>query len=194
MQSYKMEVSKREGTGDVKAYVKVGEVEVFYPLLSELGLDVEPNGKDEDGFPTYADEKVQFVFDAVLSAVKASARNKLFAGTVELREGNKIAETVEELLSSGERSGLALAIRREYFASFKSFLNGLGKSAAYVAGMYDIVSNTKNLPYQSDARKKAIIDLVTAHAASLPSELVAKYERTILNINDLCSKVDPLLE
>ena len=62
MATYTMEVSKKE---DGK-YVKVSEVEVYYPLLSDLGISVEPAKLDEEGFPIYSDDKHQYVFDAIL--------------------------------------------------------------------------------------------------------------------------------
>lgn len=190
MQSYKMKVSKKEN-GE---YVEVGQVEVFYPLLSELGIAIDPTGKDEEGFPTYADDKVQYVFDSVLAAVKATARNRLVSGTATLKSDNTIADTVEALLATGERSGEALKQRREYFNSFKAWLPSLGKSAAWVAGMFDIVSNVKNIPYQSAARKATVKDLVTQHAATLDAESVAKWERVMTQIDENCSAVDPLSE
>lgn len=190
MQSYEMKVSKKEN-GE---YVNVGSVTVFYPLLSELGLAVEPAGKDEEGFPTYADDKVQYVFDAVLAAVKATARNRLVSGTATLKPDNTIADTIEALLATGERSGEALANRREYFKSFKEFLATLGKSAGYVAGMYDIASNVKNLPYQTDGRKTAVRDLVAQHAATLDAESIAKWERTMLQVTEATNAADPLME
>jgi hypothetical protein len=188
MQSYKMEVSKKED----KAYVKVGEVEVFYPLLSELGLTVEPTGKDEEGFPTYADEKVQYVFDAVLAAVKATARNRLVSGTATLKPDNTIADTIEALLATGERSGEALKQRREYFNSFKAWLPSTGKSAAWCLGMFDIITNVKNIPYQSPTRKATVKDLVAQHAATLDAESVAKWERVMTQIDENCTAADPL--
>ena len=105
MKSYKMEVSKKENG----AYVKQGDIVIFYPLLSELGLNVEPTKDDEEGFPIYSDEKVQYVFDAVLAAVKAQARNRLVSGTATLKPGLSIASTVEELIESGGNKGDALA-------------------------------------------------------------------------------------
>lgn len=190
MQSYKMEVSKKEN----EAYVSVGSVDVFYPLLSELGLSVEPSGKDEEGFPTYADERVQYVFDAVLAAVKASARNKLLTGTAKLKEGNKIAESVEELLATGQRGGEALKVRRDFLNAFKAWLPSLGKSSGFNVGIYDLVASTKNLPYMSDARKQAVVGYVANFAASLPAEDVQRFSRILTQIDELCSAADPLLE
>ena len=190
MQSYTIEVSKKENN----AYVPVGEVTVFYPLLSELGLPVEPSGKDDAGFPTYADERVQYVFDAVMAAVKAAARNKLYPQSATLKEGNKIAETVEELLASGGRSGEALETRRAFLAAFKAWLPSLGKPAGFNAAMADLVSSMKNLPYMSTERKAAVNKYVAEFAASLPADMLAKFERILTQIDELCSSIDPLLE
>ena len=46
MKSYQMEVSKKENG----AYVAQGKIEVFYPLLNELGLNVEAEKVDDEGF------------------------------------------------------------------------------------------------------------------------------------------------
>jgi len=203
MRSYQMVVSKKEN-GE---YVKVGEVAVFYPLLSELGLNVEPASyetydKDNkpvaaaadnvEAFPVYADEKVQYVFDAVLAAVKATARNRLVSGTANLKPDNTIADTIEALLATGERSGEALKQRREYFNSFKAWLPSTGKSAPWCLGMFDIVSNVKNIPYQSEARKATVKDLIAQHAATLDTDSIAKWERIMTQIDENCTAPDPL--
>lgn len=204
MNKYTMVVSKKE---DGK-YKEVGKVAVFYPLLSELGIAVEPekfeapNDKGEmvactadtpNAMPVYSDEKVQFTFEAVWAAVKAMARNRLESGTANLKDGLKIAETVEELLEAGGgRSGEALAARREFFTSFKTYLGTLGKAAAWVAGMSDIVSNVKNIPYQSQARKESIKSLMEGYVAQASAESVAKYEKTIQQVLDNAAAADPL--
>lgn len=188
MQSYKMEVSKKE---DGK-YQLVGAVDVFYPLLSELGIAVEPGGKDEAGFPTYSDEKVQYVFDAVLAAVKANARNKLVSGTATLKDGNKIAETVEELLATSERNGEALKARREFIIAFRNWLPTIGKSAAVAAGFAEIADKKAGIVYQSEGRKAALTQLLTDFAAALDAEKLSAWQRFIVAIVEECGKADPL--
>ncbi len=188
MKSFKMEVNKKENN----AYVKKGEVEVFYPLLAEMGVAIEPEKMDEEGFPIYADEKVQYVFDAVLAAVKASARNRLVSGTVELKEGNKIAETIEELLATGDRNGVALAMRREFFAALKDYLPSLGKSQAYCAQLYDIISNVKGISAQSAARKTLVNEVVSGFAAKLEAPKLEAYTRILLQINEQIEAVSEL--
>lgn len=180
MRVFNMEVSKKENG----AYVKQGEVQVFYPTLDEMGFDVQPKEDDADGFPVYADERVQAVFDSLLAWVKASARNKLQTGTANLKDGNKIAETVEELLATTERNGAALQLRREFFQDLKAFLPSLGKSQAYNAQLYDIISNVKGISAQSEARKALISTTVGDFAATLDEAKLNAYSRIFGQIEE----------
>ena len=203
MRSFNMEVSKKENG----AYVKQGDVTVFYPTLDEMGLDVQPtkfvkqdkDGKDieaADGFPLYSDEKVQYVFDAVLAAVKASARNKLVSGTVTLKPDNKIAETIEELIAAAERNGAALALRREFFSALKDALPTVaaGKSQAFYAQLYDIIQNVKGIAAQSPARKALINQTVADFAATLSEEKLTAYARIIASIEEQLDAASELPE
>jgi hypothetical protein len=211
MRQFIMNVTKLEtAAGETKAKaVPVGSIVVHYPLLSEMGLPVEPSSyvtydkdnkevtstaADATAFPVYASDAVQLVFDSLFAQVKATARNRLVTGTATLKDGAKINETVEDMLAESARSGEALAQRRAYFTSFKTFLGTLGKSAAYVSGMADIVSNVKNIQFQSAARKEAIKALVVQHAATLDAESVSKWERVMTQIDEAASMADALDE
>lgn len=188
MQVYSLEVSKKVNG----QYEKVGEVVVNYPLLAELGFDVEPSGKDDDGLPTYSDEKAQYVFDAVFAAVKAAARNKLVSGTATLKDGNKIAETVAELLTTGERNGAALQNLRDLLNIFKEWLPSTGKDSKTQAALYDLVSNRKALGLASDVVKGKVAGYIAQFAESLDAEQAAKYERILVALNDACESVNAL--
>lgn len=190
MKSYIMEVSKKENG----QYVKQGEVEIFYPLLNELGLNVEATGFDEDGFPTYADDKVQYVFDAVLAAVKANARNKLVSGTASLKPGLSIATSVEELLESGGNKGDALAAVREFLAAFKAFLPSSGKSEKYQAAIYDMVKNKSAVAVATDDRKQKVAVMLAAFAETLDEAQATRFSRPLLALNEACESGDPLDE
>lgn len=190
MKSTILEISKRNNEGEKQT--KVGEVTIFYPELSEMGLEVTAKEYDKDGFPVYADERVQYVFDCVFGQVKAQARNKLQSGTAELKDGNKIAETVEELIAAGERGGEALKIRREYLDAFKKFLAGTGKSAAYQAAVYDLVSTPKVISLQTDDRKAKILALITKFATELPAESAGRFAKNLLNVEEACKAVNAL--
>jgi hypothetical protein len=84
MNNFKMEVSKKATVAGKPQYVKQGKVTIYYPLLADFGIAAEVKEIDEEGFPVYSDAKLQYVFDAILAAVKAQARNKLVSGTAML--------------------------------------------------------------------------------------------------------------
>ncbi len=184
MQNFTMVVSKKEG-GE---YVKVGEVAIFYPLLSEMGLAVEPKETDKEGFPVYEDSKVQYVFDAVLAAVKAQARNKLVSGTATLKPGLTIAETVEQLLESGGRSGEALANRREFLAAFKAWVPTLGKSKGFSDQLISLASNAEALAVIEAAKREKFSGYLISFAETLNSEQAAKFGATMTKLNEACTQ------
>lgn len=192
MKSYKMEVSKKQEVMGVSQYVKQGEIEVFYPTLSEMGLVVEPSKYDEEGFPVYDDEKVQYVFDAVLAAVKAQARNKLVSGTATLKPGLSIASTVEELLESGGNKGDALAAVREFLAAFKAWLPSTGKSEKVQAAVYELARNKASVSLQPDGKKQKFAVYLTDFAVSLTAEQAARFNRPLLALNEACETGDAL--
>ena len=190
MQKFTMEVSKK----DNGKYVKQGSVDIHYPLLGEMGLSIEPTGNDEEGFPTYADPKVQYVFDAVLSAVKAQARNKLVSGTATLKDGLSIASTIEQLLESGGgNKGDALAAVREMLAAFKDWLPTTGKSAKVQEAVLGLASNRKALALQTaDKKQKFVESYLAAFASSLSEVQASRFERPLLALQEACEDGDAL--
>lgn len=195
MKSFNMEVSKKEAVNGVQQYVKQGEIAIFYPLLADLGLDAKLAEKpeDEDGFPIYADPKAQYAFDAVLAAVKAQARNKLISGTATLKDGQKIAETVEELLEAGSANkGDALAAIREMLAAFKVWLPTTGKKTATQSAIYDLAANRKGLALQTADKKAKFQGYLSDFASTLTPVQVARFERPLVALNDACEATDAL--
>lgn len=209
MRSFQMQVTKKEKIegSDKSQAIPIGEVTVYYPLLRELNIPIDPTkwekeGKDgkmvesteaePEAFPVYADDYVDWVFSSTLAAIKAMARNRLVSGTIELKPGNKIIDNLDDLLATGERSGVALADRRACFAAFKAWLPSLGKPAAFNAGFYDIVSNVKGLPYQSDARKQLVATSIEGFVKTLSEADKARYDRTLVSILENAAQADPL--
>lgn len=189
MYSINMEVGKKENG----AVVKVGEIAVWYPTLEELGVAVEPTGKDEEGFVTYgdSDSPIQWLYEAAVAAVKAKARNCLVSGTVQIKEGNEIASTVEALIASAERSGAALQIRRECFADLKAFLPSLGKPAAVNAMVYDLLTNS-GLAYQPADRKANLAKFLGRFMESLDADKLGKYSRVLGKIEEALNSVEDI--
>jgi hypothetical protein len=193
MKSFVMEVSKKELVAGSNQYVKQGDVTIYYPLLSELGIAIDPEKMDENGFPVYTDEKVQYVFDAMLAAVKAQARNKLVSGTAKLKDGQSIADTVEALLESGGgNKGDALAAVREFLASFKAWLPTTGKKEAVQAAVYDLAANRKGLALQTMEKKQKFLGYLSDFAETLTEEQAARFSRPLLALNECCEAGDAL--
>jgi hypothetical protein len=106
----------------------VGFVTMFSPSLRDFGIEVDPVSQDEKtGELTYADIKVQWLYNSVLAAVKANARNKLQTGSISLKPNNKFAETLEELVTPSENASTVLADRRALLDMFKGYLATLDK-------------------------------------------------------------------
>lgn len=191
-----LEVSKKENG----KYVKQGEVTIYYPLLSELGLNIDP--KDESklteeekkaGLPVYEDEKVQYAWDAVFAQVKAQARNKLVSGTATLKDGLSIATTVDELLATGGgNNGEALALVREMLAAFKAWLPSTGKSASVQEAILNLASNKKGLILQTTDKKEKFLGYVVRFTESLTPEQSAKFERPLEALAEACQTGDAL--
>lgn len=191
MNSYNMEVSKKEVVDGVSQYVPQGKVEVFYPLLAEFGFAVEPEKEDADGFPIYKDEKAQYVFDAILAAVKAAARNKLVAGTATLKPGLSIASTIEELMEGGNK-GDALAANREFLAAFKAWLPSTKKSEKVQAAVFDLAKNRAGLSLQPDDKKQKFLVYLTDFASTLNAEQAARFERALVALEGAAEAGDAL--
>lgn len=189
MKSYNMEVSKLDET--TGKYVAQGKVEVFYPLLSDLGFKIEPDSFDEDGFPVYKDAKADYTFNAVLAAVKAAARNKLVARTATLKPGLSIASTIEELIEGGNK-GDALAATREFLVAFKTWLPSTGKSEKVQAAVFDLAKNKAGLSLQPDEKKTKFLVYLSDFAATISEEQATRFERALLALEDAASPGDAL--
>lgn len=178
-----LEVSKLEA-GE---YKKVGSIEVPVFSLADFGLDIAETGADEDGLLKYENNKVQYVYEALLAATKAAARNKLVSGTASLKPGSKIAQTVEELIAKAERSSAALAISREFVADFTKFLaEASGKKEAVQALYVAMVKNRQTIAISSEARRLGLQAQLEAFIEFSGAEVISKYPSVLIALSDLC--------
>jgi hypothetical protein len=122
----------------------------------------------------------------VLAAVKAQARNKLVSGTATLKAGLSIAETVEQLLESGGRSGEALANRREFLAAFKAWLPSLGKSESFQAMLVTLASNAEALALQDENKRTKFAGFLADFAETLNAEQASKFSNTLTKLSEAC--------
>jgi hypothetical protein len=184
MKQFNMVVSKKEG-GE---YKEVGKVVVPMFDLIEFGLEVTESGVAEDGLSTYSDERVQFVYDAVCAATKADARNKLVSGSATLKAGNKIADSVAELIAKAERSGAALAINREFITSFTAYLAQKSAKSAAVQALYaGMVKNRQSIALSTEARRNGLLAQVESYTEQATAEEAEKFANILTAIAEACS-------
>lgn len=195
MNPYTLEVSKKV---DGK-YQPVGEVTINYPLLSDLGFDVQPkpvelvDGKPvNQGLPQYESDLHQYAFNAIFSAVKADARNKLVSGTANLKDGASIAETVEELIAVAERDGAALKAIRNMLNSFKAWLPSTGKATKTQEAILALATNRKSLALQPAEKKARFLEYIVKFADTLTPEQAQEFGRGLQGLEAACSAVDAL--
>lgn len=205
MKTYQMHVSKKEA-GE---YKPVGVVVVPMFALNEFGITcateldaeqraaavkaLEISAEDDDGLDYYADARIQFVYDAVVSATKADARNKLVSGSSALKPGNKIADTVEELIAKAERSGAALALNREFLTSFSAYLAAKSGKSAVVQALYNGMTKVRaTITLSSQARKDGLLAQLEGYIGQATTEDVAKFSNIITTLGDLCSSAEAI--
>jgi hypothetical protein len=196
----KLDVSKKVSIGpDKNEYQKVGEVTVPVPTLEAFGIKAETrpwneetDGED-DGLPKYKEQNIDWLFGAVVAACKMQARNKLISGTAELKEGQKIAATFEELTAEGERRGNAEALKlaKEAVSSFVSFVQGLGKTAQTQAMLIGLFRNRSALSLQPDTAKEKFKGYLTSYAETLSEEDLGRYQKILTAIEEACAPGAP---
>lgn len=191
MQVFKMEVSKTEKVAGKNQYVKVGDVNIYYPTVEEIagfcqGAKVAKVG--DDGIAEYESAEANWIQTAILSYAKANARNKLVSGSCELKEGLKIPETWEEFTAETGRSGEALAIMREAKAEFSEWISKQGKSEAVTKVLITLFNNRAALELQSQANKAKMQAYVESFAESLSAERLDRLQKPIENVLEACTE------
>ncbi len=193
------EVSKKvPSIGGGNEYQKVGEVIIPVPSLEAFGItgmEHRPRTEDDpdDGLPLYKDEKIAWLYDAVVAQCKAQARNKLVPGTATLKDNNKIAENFEELVAEGERRGNAEALKlaKEIISSFSSFVQTLGKSAQTQAVLVGLFRNKQALALQSDENKTKMKGYLSQYEETLEEKDLERYGKYLTSVEEACAPGTP---
>jgi hypothetical protein len=191
----KLDVSKKVSVGpDKNEYQKVGDVILPIPTLEAFGIkaEIRPRTEDDgedDGLPLYKEENLDWLFGAVVASCKMQARNKLVSGTAELKEGQKIAETFEELVKEGERKGNAEALKlaKEAVSSFSAYVQGLGKTVQTQAMLIGLFRNRQALSLQPDTAKEKFKGYLTAYAETLSEGDLGRYQKILTAIEEACA-------
>lgn len=187
-----IDVSKK----DNGKHAKIGEQIIHVPTLkdvipfvtSEIKKDDKGNEVFEDGLPVYENDNANWVQGAILAAVKAQARNKMIPGTANLKDGQKIPETWEELTAEGVRDGSGLALAREFKAKFAEWVSKQGLSEGAATTLVTLVSNRAALTLQQQGTKDKVKARLEAFAESLPEDAVEKFMRPLEAAVNACSE------
>lgn len=187
-----IDVSKK----DNGKHAKIGEQIIHVPTLkdvipfvtSEIKKDDKGAEVFEDGLPVYESDNANWVQGAILAAVKAQARNKMVPGTANLKDGQKIPETWEELTAEGVRDGSGLALAREFKAKFAEWVSKQGLSEAAATTLVTLVSNRAALTLQQQGTKDKVKARLEAFAESLPEDAVEKFMRPLEAAVNACSE------
>lgn len=189
-QKMTIEVSKKENG----KFAKVGEQTIHVPLLADVipfitsAVKKDDKGQEimEDGIPVYEADQANWLQGAILAMVKAQARNKMVPGTANLKDGNKIAETWEELCAEGVRDGSGLALAREFKATFAEWVAKQGLSEAAANTLITLVGNKAALALQQDTTKAKVKARLESFAESLDAEKLEKFTRPLESALSTC--------
>lgn len=196
MQSFNMEVSKTVN----KKRTAVGSVVVTTPLLADIlpfvaaaAIDTKATEeaakeKDFDGLPIYVSDEANWVFGAMLAAVKAGARNKLVSGTATLKDGLSIPTDWKELCAEGIRSGAAaLENLRAVKASFAAYVATLGKTEGTTQTIINLFNNKTALMTQTEAMRTKMAKYVEDYAATLNEADMERFTKPIDSVLEVCA-------
>lgn len=139
-----------------KKFVKLGEVQYFVPTLESFGLTAPIESiSEEDGLPVYADEKMDFLFSALVKQIAIKAKQALQPKSLQLKDGASIAATWAELLAEGKRGGAGqyMAILAELRKAFEAHVRTLGKSEGVQRYLTDAFANPKGIMLADEGNK-----------------------------------------
>lgn len=190
-----VDVSKKapDGKGG-NEYKKIGDMTIPIPTLTAFGIDAKTRARteadgDDDGLPLYEDKNLDWLFYAAVAACKAQARNKLVPQTAELKDGQKIAASFDELTAEGERRGNAEAMKlaKEIVNSFTAWFTGLAKSAAATAMATTLFRKKDALAIQPTDIKSKMAAYLSQFAETLESSDAERYAKYLLSVEEACS-------
>lgn len=159
-----MEISKRVAKpGEKGENVKVGDVAYFVPELEAFGVQgPEQDSLDDDGLPIYKDARHNWLYAAVLNAVKVNIRNKLVSGTASWKEGATAPTNLEALMAEGQgQTGEALKRIAELKRKWAEWVAGLKKSSAAEKMLRGYFASADNLALQTQTNKDKFLAYLT---------------------------------
>ena len=137
-------ISETVEVGGKRERQEIGKVEYLVPMLDEFGITSETK-TDDDGEVSYVDTKLDWLYCAVKAAVRSLLVSRLEPRSVRFREGYTAWTDFATMVATSGNRGAGLVLRREFIASFTSFIAKLGKSEKWSNAMVGFASNAKAL-------------------------------------------------
>lgn len=190
-----IDISKKNAT--TGKHEKVGSVTIYVPTLDLFGIQAEVESVGDDGLPVYKDDKADYLFGAVVAAVKAKARNALVSGTADLKPEASIAEDFEALLAEGKRGGgaEALAVVRDLKAKMSFYIANVQKKSAatcgFIAGLF---ANRQALSLQSEANRNKMTTYIQEFAEWLSEDDAELLDKGTKYLDSLLAAADTQIQ
>lgn len=190
--SISMEVTKSVTVSGKTTREKVGAVDIYVPLVSELiptavqALDTDKKPLlNDDGLPVYTDDNLNWLQDAIYASIKANARNKLVKSTADLKQGASIPTDWASLTAESVGGGAVhLVAIREVKALFAKWFASLGKSQKAQEIAISLFNSVDALTHSDAVVKGKIAEYVGEFVDTLPDEETAKYSRYLDKVAD----------
>ena len=176
--------------------VEVGKVSYLVPTLQAFGIPAQGPKMDDDGDLVYENKVSQWIWEAIQSAVKAQLVSFLQPKSIELKEGCKLWNTVDELVagsSAVSQKGATLKLRADFKAAWSQYIIGLKKApavtAAFIALGSDFPTKGKDcaLSVSSAGNKAAVARHLTAFFDGLSEADQEKFGEIVADFAAICN-------
>lgn len=181
-----------------KEHQEVGKVNIPLPVLADFGIEQKPalyeaddaktgavKGQPafDDGVPMYADPKWDWLQQAIAAKVAAMVRNRFKGG--KLKAGAVIPQDFEQLTAETQRTGEALALRRDAKVSFEAYLQAQNKKATTVQVLGELFYNSaKVLASASESYRNALAQHVQAWIPTLDDASKTRFAPKIMELEE----------
>lgn len=181
-----------------KEHQEVGRVNIPIPVLTDFGITAAPalyeaddaktgavKGQPafDDGVPMFHDPKWDWLQQAIAAKVAAMVRNRFKDG--KLKAGAVIPEDFEQLTAETQRTGEALALRRDAKVSFEAYLQKQNKKATTVSILGELFYNSaKVLQSAGENYRNALAQHAAAWIPSLTDAEKTRFAPKIMELQE----------
>lgn len=138
----------------------IGTLAVNIPTLAAFGIAAEPAKFDEIGLPVYGNDELDYLQKAVTNQAMVKVRTFLQKGSVEVKPGKKLPETLAEYIASDSDRGAARREKGEAIKLFGEWIVGKGKPQAVVEYLTGALANADSFKTQPENKRNMVADAI----------------------------------